>query len=146
MVDQVEEMSLESPRKMQDEQEVMRETSGYLSRGRKEDAWRLGPEGETEPLEPKVVSNGVEGVHVELNGEGHHEREQETSRRQREAPGEEGEEIESPKRKVIRVKSEEAQDVRKAGSGRNKFRTERDQRSAISAARRPSASGSLLRW
>ena len=36
----VEKMSLESPRKMQDVQEVMSETSGYATRGREEDAWK----------------------------------------------------------------------------------------------------------
>ena len=40
-VDHVEEMSLESPRKMQEEQEVMRENSGDATRGRGHDAWRL---------------------------------------------------------------------------------------------------------
>ena len=47
-VDHVEEMSLESPRKVQDEQKVMSETSGNATRGREEDAWRLEPEEETE--------------------------------------------------------------------------------------------------
>ena len=46
-MDHVEEMSLESPRKMQDEREVMSETSGNATRGRGEDTWRLEPEGET---------------------------------------------------------------------------------------------------
>ena len=46
-----------------------------------------------------------------LNGEGRHEREQvKSSRRQSEAPGEEGEEMKNPKRRIIRVESEEAQD------------------------------------
>ena len=53
-VDHVEEMSLDSPRKMQDEQEVMNETSGSATRGRREDALRLEPEGETETPETKV--------------------------------------------------------------------------------------------
>ena len=44
-------------------QVVMSETAGNATRGRGEDAWRLEPEGET--LETKVVSNGVEGVHVD---------------------------------------------------------------------------------
>ena len=72
MVDHVEEISLESPSKMQDEQEVMSETSWSATRGKEEDAWRLELEGETETLETKVVSNGVEGGHVDPNGEGHH--------------------------------------------------------------------------
>ena len=75
-VDHVEEMSLESPRKSQDVQVVTSEIAGTATRGRGEDAWRLEPEGETETLETKVVSNWVEGVHVDLDGEGCHEREQ----------------------------------------------------------------------
>ena len=46
-------MSLESPRKMQDVQEVMDKTAGKATRGRGEDACRLEPEGETESLETK---------------------------------------------------------------------------------------------
>ena len=96
---------------MQDEQEVMSETSGNATRGRGEDVWRLEPEGETETLETKVFWNGVEGVPGCPDGEGHHEREQvKSSRRESEAPGEEGEEVERPKRKVIRVECEETQD------------------------------------
>ena len=75
-VDHVEKMSQESPRKMQDEQEVMSETAGKATRGRGEDGWRLEPEGETETLETKVFWNGVEGVSRYPDGEGHHEREQ----------------------------------------------------------------------
>ena len=70
-MDHVEEMSLESPRKMQDVQEVMGESAGNATRGGGEDAWRLEPEGETEALETKVVSDGVDGVHVNLSGECH---------------------------------------------------------------------------
>ena len=52
----------------------------------------------------RVVSDGVEGIYVDLHGECHHEREQvKNSRRQSDAPGEDGEEIKSPKRKIIRV-------------------------------------------
>ena len=43
-----------------------------------------------------------------------------SSRRQSEAPGEEGEEIQSPKRKVIRVESEESQDYVREGRGLKK--------------------------
>ena len=74
VVDHVEEVSLESPRKMQDVQELMSETAGNATSGREEDAWRPEPEGETETLEFKVVSDGVEGVHVDFTGERHHER------------------------------------------------------------------------
>ena len=114
-VDHVEEMSLESRRKMQDEQEVMSETSGNATRGRGEDRWRLEPEVETETPETKVFWKGVEGVLGCPDGEGHHEQEQvKSSRRQSEAPGEEGEEVKSPKRKVIRVESEETQDCERS--------------------------------
>ena len=61
-VDHVEEMSLESPRKRQDVQEVMEETAGKATRGRGEDEWRLEPEGETEMPETRAASDGVEGV------------------------------------------------------------------------------------
>ena len=109
-VDHVEEMTMKSPRKIQDVQEVMEETARKASRGREKNAWGLELEGEAETLETRVVSNGVEGVHVDFNGEGHHERGQvKNSGRQSEAPGEEGEEIKSRKRKIIWVESEEAQ-------------------------------------
>ena len=67
-MDHVEEMSLESPRKIQDVQVVMSEIAGKEMRERGEDAWRLEPEGETETLETKVVSDGVAGVNVDPNG------------------------------------------------------------------------------
>ena len=80
-------------------------------------------------------------------------------RRQSEAPGEEGEEIKSPKRKIIRVESEETQDyVREANDVdqrkvtkevsyrvRSAFHKGRCLVVTISAARRPSASGSWRR-
>ena len=66
-------------------------------------------------LETSVVSHRVEGVNVD-HGEGHCEREQvKSSRRESGAPGEEGEQLKSPKRKTIRVEFEETQDyVREA--------------------------------
>ena len=71
---------------------VVGESAGNATRGRGEDARRPEPEGETETLETKVVSDGVEGVHVDLYCECHHARGQVKSfRRQSEAPGEEGE-------------------------------------------------------
>ena len=57
-MDHVEEMGLESPRKIQDVQVVMSETAGKATRGSGIDAWRLEPEGETVTLETKVDSNG----------------------------------------------------------------------------------------
>ena len=83
-------------------------------------AWRLEPEGETEMPETSVTSDGVEGFYVDFDGEGHHERGQiQNSMTQSDVPGEEGEEIKSPKRKIIRVESEETTDyVREANDHR----------------------------
>ena len=53
-MDHVEEMGPESPRKIQDVQVAMSETSGNATRVRGEDGRRLEPEGETETLETKV--------------------------------------------------------------------------------------------
>ena len=82
--------------------------------------------------ETRVVADGVEGIFVDLDGEGHQERRQvQNHRSQSGVQGEEGEEIKSPKRKVIRVEPEETQDyVREAKGtdpeeGRTEFRTER---------------------
>ena len=67
--------------------------------------------GEADTPETKFFSDGMEGVHVDPDGEGRHEREQvKSSRRESEAPGEDGEEVQSPKRNVILVESEETQD------------------------------------
>ena len=72
--------------------------------------WRLEPEGEAEVPEIIIVSDAVEGTLVDLDGESRHEQvEAKLSRRGREILNE-GEEIRSPKRKVIRVESEETQD------------------------------------
>ena len=57
-----------------------------------------------------IVSDAVVGTPVDLGGESRHEQaEAMLSRREREMLNE-GEEIRSPKRKVIRVESEETQD------------------------------------
>ena len=69
-VDHVEEISLESSRQRQDLQGVVSGFAGKEMRERAEDAWRLEPEGETETLETKVVSHGVEGVNVDPKGKG----------------------------------------------------------------------------
>ena len=89
------------------------------ARGREEDARRLEPEEETEVPETVIVADEVEGTCVDSNGEGHHGRGKvENHRCQSGAQREEGEEFKSPKRKVIRVASEETQDyVREAKSG-----------------------------
>ena len=73
MVDHDEDMTLEPPSKRQEVQEVMKETE-WKARGRKEEAWRLEPEGETEVPETGIVEDGVEGTYVDLDGEGRHAR------------------------------------------------------------------------
>ena len=73
--------------------------------------WRLEPEGEAKVLEIIIVSDAVEGTPVDLDGESRHEHvEAKLSRRGREMLNED-EEIRSPKRTVIRVESEETQDM-----------------------------------
>ena len=106
MVDDMEEVSSESSRTMQDKEETTPEASWAAVTGRKEDdGWRLEPEGEAETPETIVFWNEVEGVPVDRNGEGHLGRAQaNSSTRESEAPEEEGEELKSPKRKVIRAK------------------------------------------
>ena len=59
-----------------------------------EEAWRLEPEGETEVPEIIIVSDAVESSKVDLDGKSHHEQaEAIILRREREVPGEEGQEI-----------------------------------------------------
>ena len=98
----------------------------------------------------------------EVEGESHHEQVQAKSfRKGSEAPGEDDdEEVESPKRKVIRVESEETQDyVREAKDmSREEAEEIRFVPSAISVlqkplfrcdnrcSEKPSVSGSLRRW
>ena len=77
--------------------------------------WRLEPEGDAEVPEIIIVSDAVEGTFVDLDGESRHEQvEAKLSRRGREMLNE-GEEIRSLKRKVIRVESEETQDYVREG-------------------------------
>ena len=95
------------------------------------------------------------------DGEGRHERVQaKSSRRESEAPGEEGEEVKSPKRKVIRVESEETQDYVREAMDLSHEEAEEISfvPSAISVPQKPlfrcdnrcseklSVSGSLRRW
>ena len=74
-----------------------------------------------------VVSDAVEGTFVDLDGESRRDHEEaKLSRREREASSEEGEQIKSPKRKVIRMDSEETQDhVREAKSTKHEEEEER---------------------
>ena len=91
---------------------MMEKTAGNATRGRGEDAWRLELEGETET---RIVADRVEGIYVDLDGEGHQERGQvENHRSQSDVPGEAAEEIKSQKRKIIRMESEETQDQEEA--------------------------------
>ena len=119
VVDDMEAVSSESSRKMQDEEDTTLEALRAAVTGRKDkdkEGWRLEPGGETETPEVIVLWNEAEGVPENPIGEGHHERAQlKSSRRESEAPGEEVEEVRSPERRMIRVESEETQDyVREA--------------------------------
>ena len=68
---------------------------------------RQEPKGEAEVPEFIIVSDAVEGIFVDLDGESRREQvEAKLSRRGREILNK-GEEIRSPKRKVTRVESEE---------------------------------------
>ena len=72
----------------------------------------LEPEGETETPETVVLLSEVERTLVVKVAMSEYRR---SSRTECETPGEEGEEVKSPKRKVIRVESEETPDcVREA--------------------------------
>ena len=76
-----------------------------------------------------VVSDAVESTNVDLDGKSRREQAEEISSRieEREAPGKGGEEILSPKRKVVRVASEETQDyVREAKSAEKEEVEERN--------------------
>ena len=92
VVDDMEEVSSESSRKMQDKEEATPEASWVAVTGRKEkEGWRLEPEGETETPEVIVLWSEAEGVPANVDGESHHERAQaKSTRREREVPGEEG--------------------------------------------------------
>ena len=57
-VDFFEERSPESPRKMQDEQEVTSETSWNATRRKEVDEWRLEPEGNRRRQKPKFYGTG----------------------------------------------------------------------------------------
>ena len=85
------------------------------ARNMEDGEWRLEPEGEAEMPEIIIVSDAVEGTSVDLDGESHHQQvEAKLTRRRREMLNE-GEEIRSSKREVIRVESEETQDYVREG-------------------------------
>ena len=93
--------------------------------------------GEAEVPEIIIVSDAVEGTFVDLDGESRREQvEAKLSRRGRGYSLNEGEENKSPKRKVIRVESEETQDyvLREAKS------TELDEEEEVSVPLKPCVS------
>ena len=120
----MEEVCSESSRKMQDKEETASQASWTaVTKGKEKEVWRLEPEGEAERPEATVPWNGAEGVSVNPEGESRHEqvranitsKERDNQTKMEEnvegkAPGEEGAEIQSPKRKAIRVESEETQE------------------------------------
>ena len=101
--------------------------------------WRLEPEGEAERLEARVPWNGTEGVSVNPDGESlprakitRREKENQAEMEEKvdgKALSEEGAEIQSPKRKVIRVESEETQDC--VGESLNLSRDEAEEISFV---------------
>ena len=94
--------------------------------------WRLEPEGEAEVPEIIVVSDAVESTFVDLDGESCHEHvNAKLSRRGREMLNED-EEVRSPKRKVIRVESEETQDY--VEEGRSTEKEEEEKRTFVPSA------------
>ena len=115
----MEEVSSESSKKMKDMEETTSKASWTIvTTGKEKEVW----EGEAEKPEATVLWNEAEGVSVNAEGESHHEqtrakitiREREDQfqmerKADREALGEEGKEIRSPKKKVIRVESQETQ-------------------------------------
>ena len=139
---------LQGGRKLRKDEEMAwappRNMSNWLgweeAKSMKESEWRLEPEGEAEVPEIIIVSDAVESTNVDLDGKSRREQAEERSfRREREVPGEEGEEEKSPKRKVIRVESEETQDhVREAKSAEQEEVEERIcVPSAISVPQKP---------
>ena len=84
----------------QQAQEVMEEAAWKEARGREEDAWRLDLKGKQSCHRPESYRTGLKAsmwtsmVKVTMNGS-----KLKKSRSQSDVPGEEGEEIQSPKRK-----------------------------------------------
>ena len=104
----MEEVSLESSMKMKDMDETTSEASWTaVTKGEEK-------ESEAEKPEATVPWNGVEGVSVNPEGESRHGQVRaDMARKDRESQTqmeEKVEEVQSPKRKVIRVESEETQD------------------------------------
>ena len=72
---------------------------GKRREGAEKSAWRLEPEGETVAPGIITVPSAVESTYLDFDGKNHREQaEANISRRVREVAGEEGAEIQSPKR------------------------------------------------
>ena len=120
----MEEVSSESSKRMKDVDETTTEASWTaVAKGKGKEVWSLEPEGEAEKPEGIGLGSEVNGVSVNPEGESRHRHVRaKTARKEREhqtimenrvngkAPREEGAEVQSPKRKVIRMESEETQD------------------------------------
>ena len=100
MVDHDEEMTLESPRKRQEVQELMKETEWKEARGRR--SMEAGARRGNGDAGDRSRCDGVEGIYVGFKGE---RGQVKNHRSQSDMRGEEGEEIKSPKRNTIRVES-----------------------------------------
>ena len=99
------------------------------ARNTEDGEWKLEPEGEADVPEIFIVSDAVEGTPVDLDGESRHEQvEAKLSRRGREMLNE-GEAIRSPKRKVIRVETEETKGY--VREGKSTEHEEEDERTFV---------------
>ena len=91
---------------MQDKEETTSEASCTAeTKGKETEVWRLEPEGEAERPGAAVPWNGRHGQKSQRRTEKIQTKMEEKV--DGEAPGDEGAEIQSPKRKVIRMESEE---------------------------------------
>ena len=119
-----------------------------VTKGKEKEVWSLEPEGEVETVQAIGLGSEVKGVSVNPECESRHrhvrakmarkERENQTRMEKKvneKALSDEGAEMQSPKRKVIRVDPEETQDhvkiieLEPGGSRRNEFRAKRAQHS-----------------
>ena len=99
----------------QDADEAMSESSWTaLAKGRERGWWSIDLEGETENLDVTGPWSGTEGGSVDSKGKMCHEESEKPKEAEMEVDGEVPQEvsveIQSPKRKVIRVEPEETQD------------------------------------
>ena len=100
----MEEVCSESLRKMKDMEETTSEASWTaVTIGKEKEVRRLEPEGGAEKPQTVGQWSGVKGVSVNPEGENQTTMEEEVNGK---APLDEGAEVQSPKRKVIRVESD----------------------------------------